>query len=59
MAVGLQESPAWREGRISVRRVTITELLISSLGLLSGPFSHFMNELSLGHLRGRPACAHL
>lgn len=45
---------ALQEGRISIRRVTITELLISSLGLLSGPFSHFMNELSLGYLQGSP-----
>lgn len=40
------------EERISISTVTITELLISSLGLLSGPFSHFINELSLGYLRG-------
>lgn len=45
---------ALQEGRISIRRVTITELLISSLGLLSGPFSHFINELSLGYLQGSP-----
>ena len=30
-------------GCISISRETITELLISSLGLLSGPFSNFIN----------------
>lgn len=44
-----------QEGCIGISRVTITELLISSLGLLSGPFSHFINELSLGCLQGSPA----
>lgn len=43
---------ALQEERISISRVTITELLISSLGLLSGPFSRFINELSLGYLQG-------
>lgn len=43
---------AIQEEHISISRVTITELLISSLGLLSGPFSHFINELSLGYLQG-------
>lgn len=44
----------WKR-RISISRATTTQLLISSLGLLSGPFSLFTDEPSLGDLQVIPA----